>query len=263
MTMGAPFDNAAASYDEEFQTLPGTGRLRRIILRHAFAAFPPSGSLLELNCGTGTDAIALAKEGFRVFATDESSAMVMEADRKVRASGLESRITCRTLGFNQLGDLEGQKFDGVFSNLGGLNCAEELGPVGARLYPLMNPGAIFLAVLLSPYCVWEMLSFAGRGNGRSALRRLSRGGTTATIHGSEVRVFFHTPQAVEKALRPYFRKKMRLGLNVITPPPASRRAYSTLRPLIPFLESVEDRLARVTPFNIMGDHYLTMFKRVP
>jgi ubiquinone/menaquinone biosynthesis C-methylase UbiE len=56
-------------------------------------ASPPSGHVLELGCGAGFMAIALARRGWRVHATDAVPAMLTRAQRNAEAAGVEDRLT--------------------------------------------------------------------------------------------------------------------------------------------------------------------------
>ena len=86
--------------------------------------FRPGQHILELNCGTGVDAIHLAERGVEVLACDVAPAHDPDgtpANRIAERSGASrlSRAWPRKI-FDACSD-EGP-FDGVFSNFGGLNC---------------------------------------------------------------------------------------------------------------------------------------------
>jgi methylase of polypeptide subunit release factors len=87
---------------------------------------PPrsSGSILELNAGTGSDAAYFADKGFLVHATDVADGMVNAI--KEKAARLPERLTVQQLSFTELESVEGAPFDLVFSNFGGLNCIPDL-----------------------------------------------------------------------------------------------------------------------------------------
>ena len=61
MNLVAPFDGMAADYDRAF-TASAVGKLMRsAVQRRLDVAFKPGERVLELNCGTGEDAIYLAR----------------------------------------------------------------------------------------------------------------------------------------------------------------------------------------------------------
>ena len=95
------FDALAADYDASFTATPLGTLLREAVWRRLDARFAPGDRVLELACGTGEDAIHLARRGVQVTAIDASPAMVEVARRKAAAAGLEELIEVRQM------DLEG------------------------------------------------------------------------------------------------------------------------------------------------------------
>jgi len=86
------FDALAADYDASFTATPLGTLLREAVWRRLDARFSPGDRVLELACGTGEDAVHLARRGVRITATDASPAMVETALRKVAAAGLEGLV---------------------------------------------------------------------------------------------------------------------------------------------------------------------------
>ena len=77
----APFDTIASIYDDQF-TDTRTGYLQRqLVYLHLEKILKQNKPkrILELNCGTGADAIWLTQKGFEVVATDISADMVKVA----------------------------------------------------------------------------------------------------------------------------------------------------------------------------------------
>ena len=70
--MASSFDTAAAMYDDTF-TYSVIGKLQRqyvhLHLTNILNETKPK-KILEINCGTGEDAIWLAKQNYKVTATD-------------------------------------------------------------------------------------------------------------------------------------------------------------------------------------------------
>ncbi len=58
----------------------------------------PASSALELGCGTGTNALWLAEQGFRVTAIDLSKIAIEEARRKARSLAVQVRFVVGDLG---------------------------------------------------------------------------------------------------------------------------------------------------------------------
>ena len=168
------FDAAARSYDADF-TETGTGKLQRELVHAYLAKTVLNGSelkILELNCGTGEDAIWMAGKGAQVLATDLSGEMVrlgkdkwdsFRKNTEVRSSHGQAvseaspegspsgTVEFRQMDLRQAMELDTQ-FDLVFSNFGGLNCIspQEFSAFLDRLPDLLNPNGRFIAVIMPP-----------------------------------------------------------------------------------------------------------------
>jgi glycine/sarcosine N-methyltransferase len=70
-------------------TSPGSENLLEGILE----TLPPGARVLDSACGIGADAMALARSGFNVTASDGSAGMVAEARRRFQRSGLAIDVT--------------------------------------------------------------------------------------------------------------------------------------------------------------------------
>jgi ubiquinone/menaquinone biosynthesis C-methylase UbiE len=92
------FDRSSAFWDELYG---GTDVYSAIHRRRQAIALrwieelgaPASGHVLELGCGAGFMAIALAHRGWRVHATDAVPAMLARAQRNAAAAGVADRLT--------------------------------------------------------------------------------------------------------------------------------------------------------------------------
>lgn len=259
----APFDAAAESYDATFDALPGAARVRGIVHNILARLFPPGGTIVELNCGTGTDAVFLARRGLCVHATDASPAMVAQARAKAGAYGVTHLVTHQVLDFASVASLSGRLFDGVLSDFGGLNCLRDLRPLFHDLAGIVRPGGHAVLCFMPRFSLWETVAFAVRGDIARTKRRRAPDGAAAPIAGGTVRTYYHSPRELVSAAAPWFRHVSTTGLNVLTPPPSSVAAARLLRPVLPALEWLDDHLASLPPLNRMGDHVVVVLQRTP
>src|SRR6187455_2788635 len=102
MLLAAPFDRLAADYDRSFSASVIGQRMRAAVWRRLDAAFRPGERVLELNCGTGEDAVHMGGRGVRVLATDSSPAMLAVTRAKVARSGLTGLVEVAPLAIEQL-----------------------------------------------------------------------------------------------------------------------------------------------------------------
>jgi SAM-dependent methyltransferase len=82
-------DEAIGSAGTVGATSPGS----KGILEDILEVLPRGARVLDCACGIGADAIALARSGYNVIASDGSASMVAEARRRSRQFGLEINIT--------------------------------------------------------------------------------------------------------------------------------------------------------------------------
>jgi 2-polyprenyl-3-methyl-5-hydroxy-6-metoxy-1,4-benzoquinol methylase len=102
----------------------------------------PQDSVLELGCGTGTTALALAGSARTILATDYSERMIAIATAKARASGVQN-VEFRTTTVEDAA-LERSSFEVVMAmNL--LHLVEDLGAFLQRAHELIRPGGLFVS----------------------------------------------------------------------------------------------------------------------
>ena len=127
-----------------------------MIWERCVARFAGRERILELGCGTGEDAILLARRGHRVLAIDASAEMIRRARLKAIAAGCAERIDFRVLNMESLDELRAEpRFDGVFSNFGAVNCVADLARLARQLAALLAPGAPLLLVVMGRHVPWE------------------------------------------------------------------------------------------------------------
>ncbi len=255
------FSRKAEAYDELDRLSPGAKRLREKVRARVAASVPPGGRILELNAGTGSDALALVRAGFRVHATEIAPGMLSAIRSKVERYAVGDRLTVQELSFTRLERLEGQTFDAVLSNSGGLNCISDLSPVCRCLPRLLVPGAAVIWVIMPHFCPWELAQVFR--DPRVALRRLTPGGTWANVEGVRIHTTYHSVRRVRRALGPAFHLTHLEGLLLLTPPAGNITFAGRYPRLYRLLEAVEERICRIPPFRGWGDFFLAEFRFRP
>ena len=258
------FSRKASLYDAFGADHPNLMHMRQKVRRHALLFLRPGTRILELNAGTGVDAVFFAELGYRVHATDISPGMMAEIHQKIAGLGLKDRLTAQRCSFEALDLVEGGPYDYVFSNMGGMNCSSDLNQVAQGVNKVLLPGGRVTWVVMPPICLWE-LTQALHGDFRTATRRLRRGGILANVEGVQFLTRYFTPKQVCNAFGKGFRKLRLEGLSVITPP-ADHKAFPVHHPrLYHILRILDDWVAGRYPFNRWGDFYiLTLEKtRIP
>lgn len=256
------FSRTAERYDLFAEDHPHQTRMRGKVYAHVARHVPPGARILELAAGTGTDAVELARRGYRVHATDIAPGMLARLRDKVDRFGLGARVSVQECSFTELDRIAGGPYDAVFSDLGGLNCAADLGAVIRQLPRVLAPGGTITWVLMPPVCLWE-LALLFRGQPRLALRRLRPGGTRAHLEGLHFTVHYVTPREVVAAFGPDHRVVEIEGLSVITPTAESKGLAKRHPRIYRALAWLDDRVAHVPPWRGWGDFFIVSLRYEP
>jgi ubiquinone/menaquinone biosynthesis C-methylase UbiE len=178
MSKASTFDALARTYDAAF-TESLIGRAQRRIsyqwLRPALAQ-KKGMQVLEINCGTGTDAYWMAQKDHYVTATDASPAMIDKAKRKAITTHVVNQPVFQTCAFDELHTtFQGRQFDAIVSNFAGLNCVAPaaMDKLAKQFYQLLRPGGHLAVVLFGKYCLWETMYYLLKAQPRQAFRRWS------------------------------------------------------------------------------------------
>lgn len=259
MNLATPFDTIAADYDRSFTSSLIGRRMRAAVWRRLDGTFRPGDRVLELNCGTGEDAVHLAQRGVRVLATDASAGMVAMTRAKIELAGLTGPVETQRVPIEDLGRDRVGIFDGVLSNFGGLNCVGDLSGVARTLAAVLRPGAPTLLCMMGPAVPWEWAWFIARGQPREAFRRLRRGGTQ--WRGLTIR--YPSIGEVQRAFAPHFARRRVTAIGALAPPPYAGEWAARHPRLLAVLDRWERRVETVPPLPWLADHYLIELERRP
>ncbi len=261
-TVAEAFSRTAEKYDSFADSHPNQTRMRNKVYAHVERFIPAGARILELNCGTGTDAVELARRGYQIHATDIAPGMLERLQAKVSKFDLAKQITFQQCSFTQLDQAQGAPFDAVFSDLGGLNCITDLSSVIQQLTKVLRLNGLITWVLMPPVCLWEMAEIF-RGHPRLAFRRFARKGTRAHLEGLYFTVYYFTPEKVLRWFGNDYDCLAIEGLSVITPTAESKNFAKQYTPLYRILSWLDDRLASRKPWRGWGDFYIITMRYRP
>ena len=254
-TIAEAFSRTAAKYDAFADDHPHLTRMRNKVYAHIAKLLPEGSRLLELNAGTGTDAIHLAQMGYEVHATDIAPGMLSRLRDKVDRLGLDKQISVQECSFTELGQIRGAPYDAVFSNLGGLNCIPDLSPVIRDLPFVLHPDGLVTWVLMPPICLWE-LGTIFTGQTRLAFRRLSNKGTRAHLEGLYFQIYYFSPGQVLAWFGQSYELLSLEGLSVITPTAESKNLAKRHPNFYRKLSLIDDWISLRPPWWGWGDFYI-------
>ncbi|HKD04836.1 MAG TPA: class I SAM-dependent methyltransferase [Bryobacteraceae bacterium] len=251
------FDAIAADYDASFTGTAIGARMRQAVWRRCAARFAPGSRVLEMNCGTGEDALWMARRGVEVLATDISPQMLRQAEAKAANYGASVRLQFRPLAWEDLGSLDGGPFDGLFSNFGGLNCVTDLDLVARSAAGRLRSGGVAMLCIMGPVVPWEWIWFGLRGEPKKAFRRLRRGGA----EWSGIPIRYPSIGRVRRAFSRDFRTLRVSAIGALLPPPYTEPLLGRFPALIRVFDAIERRCESVWPLPYLADHYLLELER--
>lgn len=256
------FDAAADRYACATARSPVLAAMRALTRRALACRLRPGSRVLEIGCGPGLDAVALARAGYRVTAIDWSPKMVALARERIAAALCAHRATARLLGLHQLDALPPEGFEAVFSNLGAFNCAPDLETVAASVAGRLRPGGLVVASVMGRLCPWDWVLSLARGRWRRAFVRLHRPPVAVPFHGHTVWTRYYTPAAFVRAFaRAGFVLDALRSLALFTPPPYLDGWARRHPRLVATLLALDTRLAARPILRQFGDHFLVVLRR--
>jgi ubiquinone/menaquinone biosynthesis C-methylase UbiE len=259
-----PFDAVAAEYDERFtNSLIGKAQ-RESVWAEIDRVFRPGDRVLEINCGTGVDALHLAARGVQVVACDASTEMIGVAQRRLAASAMQDYVDFRALATEQIDQLEDEgSYDGVLSNFAGLNCVADLGSVARDMARLLKPGGIAILCLFGRFCVWEMLWYSLRGDFKKAFRRLRRDSIAANLAaGNSITVQYPSVGSLRWDFAAQFNLMHWKGVGIAVPPSYLESYAVRFQRLFKLAAMIDPILGCCPGFGAMADHVVVVLERV-
>ena len=265
--MGVPFDHSASSYDSSFTRTP-IGQLQRKQVWNYLEKIMvelKGLDILELNCGTGEDAVLFSEKGFNIVATDVSEEMLKVTQEKVQQFSMQNKISSHYLDLDSFDDsLFEKKFDLVFSNFGGLNCInpQSLKKLLDKLPAILAPGGRFVAVIMPKFCLWESIYFLSKFQFRNAFRRWTSQSVDANLQGLLVKTWYFTPSQVKDWATKFSIINMK-PVGIALPPSFLQAYFSKRRGFLVRLNKLEKRFGKWSSLSGMSDHYLIDLKLKP
>jgi ubiquinone/menaquinone biosynthesis C-methylase UbiE len=257
--VSAAFSRQSAVFDELDEKNLTLAWMRNKVREHVLSYWKPGEHILELNAGTGLDAIFFAQQGLYVHATDNAPGMLAVLTQKVNKLGLSDRVTSQQCSFLELDKIQG-KYNHIFSNFGGLNCTEKLEEVIHSFSSLLKQEGTATLVIMPPICPWEML-LALKGNFKIAFRRLKKNGTPSHLEGLYFNSYYYNPGKVKKMFGKGYKLLSVKGLASIVPPPYLENFPIKYPCVFNALTSAEDALCETWPFNNWADHFIITMQK--
>jgi SAM-dependent methyltransferase len=267
MLQESPFDVLAETYDSDF-TKSSIGKLQRKrvwkLLVPILQSYNRTLKILEINCGTGEDALYFAEMGHAVFATDASAVMIEKAQQKLYASKIKSdQIKFIQCGFGGLTDhFKNEKFDFVFSNFGGINCIDEnaVKKLSKDLSSITTLNGYLFLTVMSRLCLWEIFYYSFKRKFSSAFRRQKKF-INFKVNSSSMPVFYYSPQSLKKLFQSEFKPVRTYPVGLFIPPSYLEKQFLNRRHWLARLSRWEEIWGKYFLFSSLADHFCIVLKR--
>ena len=255
------FDPVANTYDQSF-THSQIGILQRAsVMAYMDTILPTDKSLriLELNCGTGEDAVYFAKKGHHVTATDLSEEMVDVAKQKFIAHGLEDLVETFPMDIREISRVQFKvEFDLIFSDFGGLNCLSvpELKKLSDDLVSLLKTGGRLIAVIMPKNCLWENLYFTAKLEWGKVFRRNTDKMLPVNVGTHDIPTWYFSPSGIEHILGANFEKIAQKPIGFAVPPSYMEPFFAKKKKTLKMLGKMENKLNGISGLAPFSDHFL-------
>lgn len=255
------FDVAAKTYDEDFTNSNIGKYLRQSVWGYLDKVLNNNQKLdiLELNCGTGADAVFFGSLGHNVIATDISEEMLAITKDRIIDNKIQDKVKIRQLDVTSLlaSDFD-KKFDLVFSNFGGLNCLneKELRTLCEELEKLIKPDGRFISVIMPRVCLWESFYFLSKFQFDKVFRRNRSSHLEVNLGGEIVLTWYFSPGEYMRIFNNNFRKIRFKPVGVFLPPSYTEPFFKNRLSTLNLLNSMESLVSQVPVLSYVSDHFL-------
>lgn len=235
---------------------------RKRVREHLLPLLQRGSHILELNAGTGDDAVFLAQHGHFVHATDIAAGMQEKLVQKIVQMGLTDRVSQELCSYTALGALQNAgPYDCIFSNFAGLNCTAELKTVLDSFDGLLKPGGTVVLTIMPPFCLWESALML-KGKFKTATRRIMGSkGAPAKIDGAAFTCWYYWPGVITSHLKNNFQLLSLEGLCTFVPPSYIEHFAERYPRLYTVLCSMEEKWKTAWPWKYMGDYYIISLRK--
>ena len=256
------FSKQAKIFDQLFSGNTIIKYKRQRVRNHINKYISANSNVLELNSGTGEDAIWFAVQHHHVHATDISEGMQHVLINKVKSNHVESLVSTELCSFTKLGNLEKKgPYNYIFSNFAGLNCTNDLKNVLHSFEPLLQSKGIVTLVILPKFCLWEFL-LVFKGKLKTASRRIfSKHGVASKVEGKLFTCWYYNPSFIINELKNSFDLLSVEGLCTIVPPSYIENFSEKYPKIFEYLKIKENKLKDKWPWKNIGDYYIISLQK--
>jgi ubiquinone/menaquinone biosynthesis C-methylase UbiE len=251
------FDTVANDYDAHF-TKSETGILQRARVHHYLNTCFKNGlltqSILEVNAGTGEDALLLAKHCEHLTVTDISTQMMAICKNKLLHI---AHAELKQINATDIGNLPHQ-YDLIFSNFAGLNCLDknEMQDFIFKAKEKLKPQGHLILVLLSGASWWEKFWGFISNNKKLKNRRQEQYGVETEINGVKFKTYYYSPKTLRSFASEGFKLNRMQAVGLFIPPSFLEERVKNKKWFLKCLYLLERIFSKFKSLSNYADHYL-------
>jgi ubiquinone/menaquinone biosynthesis C-methylase UbiE len=254
----AYFDNYAVEYDAHFSMGVVGLAQRNIVHKYLQKILSKEKKVLEINCGTGEDALFMSPRCKEVVGTDISGEMIRVAQKKI-----QNLNNCKlsVLPIQRISSLD-RKFDLIFSNFGGLNCLNqtEIKNFARDSSRLLENGSELVLVIMGRKCIWETFYFWFKGESLKARRRRQES-VKAEVSGSEFEVYYYSPREIKELFNDQWLLVSVRPIGFFIPPSFLDPFFTRHKLIFFILRFMDSLVSHLSFLSNYADHYLIHLER--
>ncbi|OFZ58629.1 MAG: hypothetical protein A3D92_15585 [Bacteroidetes bacterium RIFCSPHIGHO2_02_FULL_44_7] len=250
------FDQESAQYDAHF-TLTCVGRAQREQVYSALVkdALFSGQKVLEINCGTGVDALEFHQRDNLIRATDLSEKMVQVA-RTRNPAGYFEVLDARNLSAIR------EQYSLVFSNFGGVNCfsPDEFSRFFEEAHAVIQDGGHLVLVVMGKRCSWDSFYFFLKGKWSKMGRRNTSNALEVPVGKEFVKTWYYSPKQVRQLAAAHFDVLHLKPIGLFVPPSFLAPFFERHRLLFGALKKM-DAFCRFSFLSNFSDHYYLSLRK--
>ncbi len=255
------FDKVAADYDGTLGNNALIQRLRKHFLSVVRQYTTAGDHLLDVGCGTGLDAVSLARAGRWITAVDWSDAMVGRTRKRAEKENLADRVFAHQMGAHEITNFPSDHFNVIYSDLGALNCIMNQDAFARQCRRVLKSEGYLVASVIGRICPWEIFYYLFRGKWKRALIRLKREPVAVNLEGEKVWTQYFTPREFIDHYEPSFEVTRLRSMNLFAPPPYLVAWYHKYPQWFARGEQLDVKSGDWPILRSMGDHFLVVLKK--
>lgn len=254
------FDAAALSYDASF-THSKIGKAQRTAVYQLVKPFLKNNkrsTVLEINCGTGEDAIWLSQFSDKIVATDQSKKMVAIAKSK----GIHhENIHYQVLDSNDIEQIN-EPIDLIFSNFGGLNCLNpnELEKFIVNASKTLVLNGLLVMVIMPKNTLWERFYFFLKLEWSKMFRR-KKAFATVLVEGTAIKTYYYNTNEIIKWGQNNFNFITKSPIGFFVPPSYIEPFAKKHNQLFNCLTKADKFVENWSFLSNYSDHYLLILEK--